>query len=65
MMNIAVIGAGPSGLCSAKHSLAHGFNVTVYEQHEKLGGTWNYTEEKGVNRFGVEFHSVAYRDLRY
>jgi dimethylaniline monooxygenase (N-oxide forming) len=38
---IAVIGAGPSGLVAAKHALEAGFDVTVFEAGDALGGQWN------------------------
>ena len=38
---IAVIGAGPAGLVAAKHALAAGFDVTVFEAQGDLGGQWN------------------------
>ena len=37
---VAVIGAGPSGLVTAKHLLAAGFDVTVLESADDLGGQW-------------------------
>ncbi|KAI0866049.1 FAD/NAD(P)-binding domain-containing protein [Xylaria cubensis] len=43
---IAVIGAGPSGLASAKHLLAEGFSssqIDIYEQQAEVGGVWNYS----------------------
>jgi hypothetical protein len=40
---IAVIGAGPSGLVTAKHALEAGFDVTVLEMDDDLGGQWNTT----------------------
>jgi len=40
-MDIAVIGAGPAGLTSAKQSLQRGHNVTVFERSGNLGGIWN------------------------
>ncbi|XP_031623997.1 senecionine N-oxygenase-like [Contarinia nasturtii] len=64
MLNIVVIGAGPSGLCSAKYSLAHGYKVTIYEQAGQLGGVWNYTEEVGRNQYGINIHSAMHRELR-
>lgn len=39
-LSIGVIGAGPAGLVSAKHSVAHGHDVTVYEQGDEIGGVW-------------------------
>jgi len=38
-----VIGAGPSGLAAAKHALAAGFDTTVFEASEDLGGQWQTT----------------------
>lgn len=61
---VAVIGAGPSGLCSAKHSLDQGFDVTVYEQAEEIGGAWYYTDEIGHDKYGVRIHTAMYQGLR-
>ncbi len=38
---VAVIGAGPGGLVSAKHAIEAGFDVTVLEASDDLGGQWN------------------------
>jgi cation diffusion facilitator CzcD-associated flavoprotein CzcO len=38
---IAVIGAGPSGLAAARYALEAGFDVTVFEAAERLGGQWH------------------------
>ena len=40
---MAIIGAGPSGLVAAKHALEAGFDVTVFEASDELGGQWNTT----------------------
>lgn len=37
---MAVIGAGPSGLVAGKHALEAGFDVTVFEAGDALGGQW-------------------------
>lgn len=41
MKRVAIIGAGPAGLVSAKECLDQGFNVTVFEKQEQIGGLWN------------------------
>ena len=40
---VAIIGAGPSGLTAAKHAIQAGFDVTVFEASEDLGGQWHTT----------------------
>lgn len=62
--NIAIIGTGPSGLVAAKYAIEQGFNVTVYEQNEVLGGVWWYTDEIGKNKYGIPIHTSMYKGLR-
>jgi hypothetical protein len=38
---VAVLGAGPGGLVSAKHAIEAGFEVSVFEASDDLGGQWN------------------------
>jgi dimethylaniline monooxygenase (N-oxide forming) len=52
---IAVIGAGASGIISAKTLLQAGHDVTVLEAGSVIGGMWNYANDSGM--------SVAYRNL--
>lgn len=40
---VAVIGAGPGGLVTAKYALEAGYDVTVFEASDDLGGQWNTT----------------------
>lgn len=61
---VAVIGAGTSGLTAAKYSIAQGYDVTIYEQNEQLGGIWWYTDQTGTNQYGLEIHSPMYTKLR-
>ncbi|KAI8332201.1 hypothetical protein BC941DRAFT_436902 [Chlamydoabsidia padenii] len=42
--NVAVIGAGPSGLAAARALLEQGFKVQVFERNVKVGGIWVYSE---------------------
>ncbi|KAF5861304.1 hypothetical protein ETB97_000420 [Aspergillus alliaceus] len=43
---VAVIGAGISGVVSAGHLLAAGFDVTVFERNQAAGGVWLYDERR-------------------
>lgn len=36
--NIAIVGGGPAGLTAAAYLARHGYDVTIYEKYEKLGG---------------------------
>jgi dimethylaniline monooxygenase (N-oxide forming) len=40
---VAVIGAGPGGLAAAKHAISSGFDTTVFEASDDLGGQWHTT----------------------
>lgn len=64
VLNVAIIGAGASGLTSAKYALAHGYNVTIYEQTEQIGGIWWYTNQTGKDQYGNNIYSPMYQGLR-
>ena len=40
---MAIVGAGPSGLVTAKHALEAGFDTTLFEAGDDLGGQWDAT----------------------
>ena len=40
---VAIIGAGPGGLVAAKHAIEAGFEVSVFEAADDLGGQWHTT----------------------
>src|SRR4051794_16530449 len=42
---VAVVGAGPSGIVAAKYALEAGFDVTVFEANDRLGGQWYTTAD--------------------
>ncbi len=50
------MGAGAGGLCAAKHLLASGVDVVVFEIGSRVGGLWVYNNDNG--------RSVAYGSLR-
>ncbi|CCD66216.1 Flavin-containing monooxygenase [Caenorhabditis elegans] len=53
---VCVIGAGAAGLAAAKHSLAQGLEVEVFEQTGNVGGTWVYSKQTGS-------HSSMYQNM--
>ncbi len=53
--HFAVIGAGAGGLCAAKHLVAKGFEVTIFEAGSHIGGLWVYNNDSGM--------SPAYKSL--
>lgn len=65
---VCVLGAGAAGICALRHlsgeTFREHFETVCYEQTDKLGGTWNYVEEVGKDKFGLPIHSSMYRDLK-
>lgn len=59
-----VIGAGSSGVCTAKAILDSGGSVTIYERTDQIGGTWVYTDEVGTDRYGLPVHTSMYEGLK-
>lgn len=54
---VAVIGSGWTGISSAAHLVGHGFEVTIFESSDKLGGIWSKTNETS----GLQISSLMYR----
>ena len=50
MVSVAIIGAGPAGLASARVLIANGdsYQIDMFESHEQIGGVWYYTKD-GAN----------------
>ncbi|XP_066300044.1 uncharacterized protein [Branchiostoma lanceolatum] len=65
-LRVAVIGAGPAGLCAARFLSAEPdrYLPTVYEQTSAVGGTWVYTDRTGTDQHGLPLRSNMYRNLR-
>ncbi|GAA5867705.1 hypothetical protein JCM3774_003384 [Rhodotorula dairenensis] len=57
--HIAVIGAGLTGVASAANFIDHGFEVTLFEAEEGVGGVWareNSTSQLQLNSILYRFH---------
>ena len=68
---IAVIGAGAAGLCAAKHLLAKGLDVVIYELGTCIGGLWVYENDNGLSGAYQSLHVnsenkvTAYKDFPF
>ena len=68
---IAVIGAGAAGLCAAKHLLAKGMEVVVFELGTCIGGLWVYENDNGLSGAYQSLHVnsenkvTAYKDFPF
>ncbi|VDB98181.1 unnamed protein product [Peniophora sp. CBMAI 1063] len=59
---IAVVGAGLTGVSSAAHAIAHGFEVVIYESKDSVGGIWadvNSTSSLQLNSLIYRFHPAV------
>lgn len=69
MKNVAIIGAGPSGLAAARWLKANGFHPDIFESHSDIGGQWNNTNPKsGVwpqMRTNTYLSTTHFSDLDY
>ncbi|GAA5990643.1 hypothetical protein JCM10908_003167 [Rhodotorula pacifica] len=57
--HIAVIGAGLTGVSSAANFIDHGFEVTIFEAEDHVGGVWareNSTSQLQLNSILYRFH---------
>jgi glutamate synthase (NADPH/NADH) small chain len=55
--SVGVIGAGPAGLSAAEYLRVAGYEVHVYDRHDRAGGLLTY----GIPGFKLEKHVVARR----
>lgn len=63
-MRIGIVGAGAAGLAALRHSLEKEHECMVFEQTDKIGGTWNYTDLTDVDDYGLPIHSSMYEGLK-
>ena len=59
MKNIAVIGAGPSGITAVKNISEKGFNVTCFERCEGVGGNWRFNDPSGHSSVFETTHIIS------
>ena len=66
---VAIIGGGPSGIVSAKYLLAQGFEPTIFESSDDIGGQWNHrspnsgiwpTMRTNTSRVLTQFSDMGY-----
>ena len=55
--SVAVIGAGPAGLTAAEYLRGHGYDVHVYDRHDRAGGLLTY----GIPGFKLEKYVITRR----
>lgn len=67
--DVAVIGAGISGIATAKCLLDDNFKIIVYEKSDHIGGLWQFTEDGyGVMRFthiNVSKYNYCFSDFPF
>ncbi len=55
--HVAVIGAGITGISTASHLIGHGFEVTIFDQADEIGGIWSRVNSTS----GLQISSIMYR----
>ncbi|KAK7823970.1 flavin-containing monooxygenase fmo gs-ox-like 2 [Quercus suber] len=68
-LKVAVIGAGVSGLHTARELKTQGHAITIFEKTNRLGGTWAYDPRVEPDPLGLDpgreiVHSSLYQSLR-
>lgn len=58
--SIGIVGAGPAGLAAGEALRLKGYQVTIYDRHDRAGGLLTY----GIPNFKLEKHIVARRVAR-
>lgn len=61
---VCIIGAGYSGLGTARHMKDYGLNFTVFEASRHIGGTWRFDPHVGADEDGLPSFTSQYKYLR-
>ncbi len=59
-LSVGIVGAGPAGLATAEALRIHGWQVTIYDRHDRAGGLLMY----GIPNFKLDKKFVARRFKR-
>ena len=59
MKNVAVIGAGPSGITAIKNFAEAGFSVTAFERCSGVGGNWRFNDPSGHSSVFETTHIIS------
>lgn len=59
MPNVAIIGAGPSGITAARNCLRGGLDCVVFEQNDRIGGNWAFSPEGGHSSVYENTHIIS------
>ncbi|KAF1836790.1 FAD/NAD(P)-binding domain-containing protein [Decorospora gaudefroyi] len=69
--SVLIVGAGPAGLVAAKIFKQYGYDVTVYEAADRVGGMWRAKQGEPGDKCGPELRTnlsmftVAFPDLSW
>ncbi|MFT5510641.1 MAG: dimethylaniline monooxygenase (N-oxide forming) [Hyphomicrobiaceae bacterium] len=61
--SVGIVGAGAAGICGARHMLAQGFDVTIYEIGSHIGGMWVFKNDNNRSSAYKTLHINTARDL--
>jgi cation diffusion facilitator CzcD-associated flavoprotein CzcO len=57
VMKVAIIGGGVAGIGCAKVFKKYGFECTIYEKSDRIGGIWNTGYlSLPIQSFGYQYH---------
>ena len=68
MRSVAIVGAGAAGLVAAQQMREHGLIPTIFEQSNRVGGVWLYSDQVESDPLGLcpdeRLHFSMYKSLR-